>query len=144
MRLCDVNILINAHRGESAEHAFYRRWLTRSLEARETFFYCEWILGAFVRIVTHPRIYRTPTPLPEALQFTDAIRSCPQGVGIMPGARHWSIFDQLCRKIGATGNLVPDAYLAALAIEANAEWVTADRDFVIFQPDLTLHLLRPE
>ena len=144
MRLCDVNILLNAHRVESAEHAFYRDWLTSLLEAHETFFYCEWILSAYIRIVTHPRIYRTPTPLPEALQFTNAIRSCPQGVGIMPGARHWSIFDQLCRKTGTTGNLVPDVYLAALAIEANAEWVTADRDFIIFQPDLTLLLLRAE
>ena len=35
---------------------------------------------------------------------------------------------------GAKGNLVPDAYFAALAIEHGCEWITADRDYSRF-PD---------
>lgn len=48
------------------------------------------------------------------------------------GPRHWGIFRALCADAGAKGNLVPDAYLAAMAIESGCEWVTTDRDFSRF------------
>jgi predicted nucleic acid-binding protein len=48
---------------------------------------------------------------------------------VRPGPRHWQIFADLCRATNARGNLVADAYLAALAIEWDSEWVTADGDF---------------
>jgi uncharacterized protein len=48
---------------------------------------------------------------------------------IVPGGRHWAIFTTLCRDAGAQGNLIPDAYLAALAIESGSELITTDRDF---------------
>jgi uncharacterized protein len=51
---------------------------------------------------------------------------------IRPGPRHWGLFARLCRENGAAGNLVPDAYLAALAIEAGCELITTDRDFARF------------
>ncbi len=143
MKLFDVNILINAHRAENVGHAFYRQWLTDQLADRVTFLTCELVLSSFVRIVTHPRVYRTPTPLSQALAFVAEIRSRPNGVSIMPGARHWDIFEGLCRRTAARGGLVPDAYLAALAIEAEAEWITADDDFAAFEPDLSWRLLRP-
>jgi len=50
----------------------------------------------------------------------------------VPGPRHWEIFDRLCRAVDARGNLVPDAYLAALAVESGSEWITGDRDFSRF------------
>jgi hypothetical protein len=46
--------------------------------------------------------------------------------------RHWDIFTGLCRSAGVKGNRVPDAYLAALAIESGSEWITTDRDFSRF------------
>lgn len=143
MILFDVNILVNAHRGENTGHACYLHWLTGCLAARDTFLYSELVLSAFVRIVTHPRVYRTPTPLAQALAFAEEVRGRPNGVSIMPGARHWKIFADLCRRTTATGNSVPDAYLAALAIEADATWVTADEGFAQFAPDLRWELLRP-
>ncbi|MCG5051467.1 MAG: PIN domain-containing protein [Myxococcales bacterium] len=45
------------------------------------------------------------------------------------GRRHWDIFSELCLKFRATGNLVPDAYFAALAIESGSEWITSDAGF---------------
>jgi predicted nucleic acid-binding protein len=51
---------------------------------------------------------------------------------IAPGPRHWEIFERLCVTAGAKGNLVPDAHLAALAIESGSELVTTDRDFSRF------------
>ena len=46
--------------------------------------------------------------------------------------RSSSAFTRLCRDAGAKGNLVPDAYLAALAIESGSEWITTDRDYSRF------------
>ncbi len=143
MKLFDVNILINAHRAENPGHAFYRRWLTDLLQGPDTFLYCELVLSSFIRVVTHPKIYRTPTPLTLTMAFTNEIRACPNGVAIMPGARHWEIFSQLCHRTEASGNLIPDAYLAALGIEADAEWISADEDFAAFEPELNWQLLRP-
>lgn len=143
MKLCDVNIFINAHRTENAGHLFYKTWLTQLLEGVETFLVCEWVLSSFVRIVTHPKIYRTPTPLALALEFVYQVRTSPQAEMVMPGVTHWEIFEQLCLHSGAVGNLVPDAYLAALAIEAGATWVTADEDYAKFEPFLNWLFLRP-
>ena len=143
MKLCDVNVLLYAHREDATAHAYYRSWLQRLLEARETFLFSECVLSAFVRIATHPRIFRPASPLHVALEFASQIRSSPNGISIMPGANHWRIFELLCRKTSAAGNFVPDAYLAALAIEAQAEWVTTDKDFAAFGPELSWTLLRP-
>jgi toxin-antitoxin system PIN domain toxin len=85
-----------------------------------------------MRVVTHPRVFRTPTPLDTALAFVAELRAQPNRVLVQPGARHWGIFERLCRESRARGNLVADAYLAALAIESGCEWVTTDRDYSRF------------
>ncbi len=89
-------------------------------------------LSGFLRIVTHPRIFRTPTPIGEALALATVLRNQPNCVSVSPGPRHWDIFVRLCRETNAKGNLVADAYLAALAIESGSEWITTDRDYSRF------------
>jgi len=74
----------------------------------------------------------TPAPMESALAFAEAMRSQPNALTLASGPRHWGIFERLCRDASVRGNLVPDAYLAALAIEHGAELVTADRDFARF------------
>jgi len=74
----------------------------------------------------------TPAPIESALAFAEALRGQPNALPLAPGPRHWGVFERLCRDAGVRGNLVPDAYLAALAIEHGAELVTADRDFERF------------
>lgn len=93
------------------------------------------MLSSFVRVVTHARIFPVPTPLATALAAADALRQQPNCVLLSPGPRHWEIFAGLCRSVGAKGNLVADAYLAALAIETGSEWITTDRDYSRF-PEL--------
>lgn len=85
-----------------------------------------------MRVVTHPRIFATPTPLRDALAFVTTLRNHPNAVAIAPGIRHFDLFRQLCTSASTTGNLVADAYLAALAIESGSEWITDDRDFARF------------
>lgn len=86
-----------------------------------------------MRVVTHPRVFKTPSPLDLALEFAAALRAQTNCVLVGPGQRHWDIFERLCRESGAKGNLVADAYLAALAIESGCEWVTTDRDYSRFR-----------
>lgn len=90
------------------------------------------VLSGFVRVATHPRVFSPPAPIDEALAFAIALRSQPNAVAVAPGPRHWEIFERLCRTASAKGNLVPDAYLAALAIESGSEWISTDRDFSRF------------
>ena len=51
---------------------------------------------------------------------------------IAPGGRHWGIFVDLCVTARTGGNLSPDAYFAAMAIESGCEWITADSDYAKF------------
>ena len=67
-----------------------------------------------------------------ALEFVEEIRSQPNCVIIQPGPRHWFIFNNLCIEANVKGNIVPDAYLAAMAIESGSEWITTDRDYSRF------------
>jgi len=83
--------------------------------------------------VTHPRIFAVPSPLSKALAFAEVVRESPAYLSVEPGPRHWNIFRRLCEDAGAKGNLVADAYLAAVAIESGSEWVTTDRDYSRFK-----------
>ena len=132
MILLDVNVLVHAFREASPDHAAYREWLTTAIAGDEPFGLAELVLSGFVRIATHPRVFDPPAPVGEALAFAGALRSQPNAVIVAPGMRHWEIFAGLCTTAGAKGNLVADAYLAALAIESGCEWITADRDFSRF------------
>ena len=132
MILCDVNVLLYAFRGDVTRHGEYRRWLSDRLTGNEPFGVADLVLGALIRIATHPRIFRQPSTTDEAFAFAAALRSCPNAVPVAPGARHWDLFHGLCRSAAARGNLVPDAYFAALAIESGCEWITTDRDYSRF------------
>lgn len=129
MKLLDVNVLVLAYREDAPDHQRFHRWLHGLVSADSAFGVSELVLSGFLRIVTHPKIFTPPSPLADALKFTKALRAASNCVIVKPGARHWDIFVRLCREIDAKGNLVPDAYLAALAIESGCDWISTDRDF---------------
>jgi toxin-antitoxin system PIN domain toxin len=91
------------------------------------------VLSAFIRIVTHPRIFAKPSALKEAFGFTDALRELPNAIRVSPQDSHWPVFQKLCAEAGGKGNPVPGAYLAALAIESGGTIITCDRDFARFK-----------
>lgn len=88
--------------------------------------------SGFVRVVTHPRVFREPDDTASALAFIDRLHAFNHAIALRPGERHWGIFSRLCLEMRAVGNTVPDAYLAALAIESSGELATADRGFARF------------
>jgi len=123
---------VYAHREDTAHHADCRAWLESAINGEEAYGVSELVLSGFVRIVTHPRVFTKPSTVTDALAFTEQLRDPSNCVSIQPGPRHWEIFRRLCTETSIKGNLVPDAYLAALAIESGCEWVTTDRDFSRF------------
>ena len=132
MILLDVNVLVYAYRADTPNHEVYRQWLEAVINSEQAYGMSDLVLSGFLRIVTHPRIFAPPSSIREAMQFVTAVRQQPNCVNIIPGSRHWQIFQSLCREPGIKGNLVPDAYLAALAIESGSEWITTDGDFARF------------
>ena len=132
MVLLDVNVLLYAHREDAADHEAYRTWLEELIHGPQAYGMADLVLSSYLRTATHSRIFDPPTPLDVALAFADQIRNPPNRVAIAPGARHWEIFTRLCQEAKCRGNLLQDAYLAALAIESGSEWITTDRDFSRF------------
>lgn len=132
MILPDVNILVYAFREDAVDHKKYQNWLESYLNGDETYGMSELVLSGFLRVVTHPRIFSVPTPIEMALKFTTQLKEQVHCTMISPTMRHWEIFEKLCRTCKVKGNLVPDAYFAALAIESGSEWITTDRDYSRF------------
>jgi toxin-antitoxin system PIN domain toxin len=132
MVLLDVNILVTAHREDAELHSEIRTWLESALLEPAGVAVSELTLSGCLRIITHPRVFKKPTPLTRALDFVEDFRAREEVHLLGPGAGHWKIFVDLCRRGDARGNLVPDAFHAALAIELGCEWLTLDRGFARF------------
>ena len=132
MILCDVNVLVYAFRADAPRHPEYRAWLTGRLDGAEPVGVSDHVLSGVIRVVTHPRVFVHPSTAEDAFAFADALREQPNTVPVTGGPRHWDIFRELCASTEAVGNLVPDAYFAALAIEAGAQWITTDADYARF------------
>lgn len=134
MLMPDVNILIYAHRTEEQVHMAYARWLKGMVDGPSPFALSVLVAVAFVRIVTNPRAYRVPTPLPTALAAIDHIIAHPRCRLVAPGPEHWREIARLCRATHARGKLVADAQHAALAVTKGCTFVTRDGDFAKFAP----------
>ena len=132
MLIADVNVFINARRRDAPDHQRYRSWLEDRLNGTEIFGVSELVLSAFIRVVTNHRLADPATSPEQAVQFCETVRAAPASVVVAPSTRHWPIFAELCRSTQARANVVPDAYLAALAIENGATFVTSDRGFARF------------
>jgi hypothetical protein len=129
MKLFDVNILIAAHREDHELHRQIHPWFNHEISRNAAFGMSELVLSAFLRIVTNPRSFSAPTSPAQALFEVDKLASRANCLLLRPGPRHFELFLKLCRDHNARGNLVPDVYLAALAMEHGCEWVSGDGGF---------------
>lgn len=133
MLMPDVNVLVYAHRQDEAMHAPYAAWLKRTIDGAEPFSLSVLVAVGFVRIVTNPKIYEDPTPLPVALGIIEQLAAHPRCRVASPSTTHLDEVVRLCRATGATGKLVADAQHAALAMAEGCTWVTRDGDFATFE-----------
>ena len=132
MILADVNILVHAFRPDSADHRVCQSWLESVVNGDARYGVAPQALSGMIRVVTHPKVFANPSGVDDAIDFCNILLAQPNAVAIYPGERHWEIFTRLCVEADARGNLVPDAWFAALAIESGCEWVTLDRDYARF------------
>jgi toxin-antitoxin system PIN domain toxin len=131
--LPDVNVLLYAFRRDTPDHAAYRTWLESVVNGEMAYGMSPQVLSGVLRVATHPRIFRKPSQISEVLDFTSVLLNQPHCQVVQPGARHWTIFQDLCQRASVTGNLVQDAWFAALSIESGCEWITVDRHFARFE-----------
>jgi uncharacterized protein len=130
--LPDVNVMIYAFRSDANHHAVSRRWLETLLQSQSRFGLSKLVLSALVRITTNVGYYGGASSLDDAFGFCADLTAHPNCLLVEPGARHWAIFERLCRETDTTGPRITDAWFAALAIEHGCEWITFDRDFARF------------
>ncbi len=129
MKVPDLNLLIYAVDRRSTSHKAAVAWWNGLLSGNETVGFSWTVLLGFIRLTTNPSVVREPLSADEALDYVDRWLAQPITTVIEPTARHSAVLRDLLDPVGAGGNLVSDAHLAALAIEHGAELCSADRDF---------------
>lgn len=132
MRCVDTSVLVYAYRADLPENREYRDLLEGWANDDEPLGLPDLVLSGFVRIATNRRVFREPTSSAEAWAAVDALTAAPASIVLRAGSRHWDLFRQLTSDIDARGNDIPDAYLAAYALENNATLLSADRGFARF------------
>jgi uncharacterized protein len=130
--LIDANLLVYAYHTQSAEHAASRQWLELTLTGTEPVRLAWMTVWAFLRISTNTRVFKRPLSPTEAGEAVSAWLDQPNVSVLEPAERHWEILRKLVRTGQASGPLMMDAALAAIAIENGATLCTADRDFARF------------
>lgn len=128
----DVNVLLYSLREDADRHGEFRSWLQDTLNGVEPVALFEPVLATVLRVATHPAIFRPATPRARVEAFLDACLEAPAALPLRADGGHWRLFNNLCAQADCRGNLVQDAYLAALAIEHDCVFATTDRDFARF------------
>ena len=130
--IVDANVLLYATNEEAPPHSTARRWLTEALSGEQRIGIPWQSIGAFARISTHPRVFHRPLSPTEVEENIDAWFASDV-VWIPPTTVHSvRIYNRRAERHHITGNLVPDAQLAALAIEHGVAVVSFDSDFARF------------
>lgn len=141
--ILDANILLYAVDSDSPHHGRAASWLTATLNGDERVGLPWQTLGAFCRIATHPRVATRPLNAERAHDVVVAWLDAPAAWVPPATERTARLYTQLARRHHVTGNLVPDAQLAALALEFGVAVVSADSDFARFPEISWLNPLAP-
>jgi toxin-antitoxin system PIN domain toxin len=132
MILVDANLLIYAHVREFAEHSAARVWLDEQLNEQPRVGLPWPSLLAFMRIITNGRVFERPLSSQKAWAQVEAWLDAPASWIPTPGTQHAAILASLVPQISRP-HLVPDAHLAALAIEHGLTLCSTDGDFARFE-----------
>jgi len=132
MDLLDANILIGTFRRDDPDHSTLKNWLEETLNSGSTVTFPPLVEVAFLRIVTHPDIFPTPSPFEEAVGFLRVIQESGLFRETQWNQRIRAQWRRWCQDLGLKGNDVNDAYLAATAAESHCRLVSRDGGFVRF------------
>lgn len=130
--IVDANILLYAIDLESPFHGRAAQWLEEAVNSPRRVGLPWQTIGAFLRISTHPRLNESPLSVEQAWSFVDDWLA-QETVWIPAATQHTaSILGELLTATQVAANLIPDAQLAALAIEHGVPVVSNDSDFARF------------
>lgn len=133
MDLLDANILVGAFRPDDPDHETLKEWLEVRLSNGFAVMFPPLVEVAFLRIVTHPRIFRAPSPLTEAVGFLQTLQQSGLVREVPWTQRIRTRWHDLCQNLDLRGDDVNDAYLAAIAFETRCRLVSRDRGFSRFR-----------
>jgi toxin-antitoxin system PIN domain toxin len=128
MLLPDVNVILAGFRADHDLHQPARAFLEQARGGSEVIGLTDYALASVIRLSTNSRVFARPDPIAAVLEYLDVLLEPPAQL-VRAGGTHWQRFTQLCSSLNLRGNLVPDAYLAAVALEQAAVLVTFDRGF---------------
>jgi len=132
MRLVDANILVYAHVASFAQHEVARAWLDDRLNGIDRIGLPWPSLLTFVRLVANPRVFARPESVGDAWRQAREWLSCRAAWVPLPTDRHEDFLGPLLETSGLRSNHVPDADLAALALEHGLALCSTDADFARF------------
>jgi hypothetical protein len=126
----DTNFLVDARRQESIHHAEAKRLLVELSEGLQPWAIPWPCVYEFLRVVTHPRVFKPPTPLAAALDDLDRLFDAPALTLLGEGPGHRAHLRSMVAAGRATGNVAHDGHIAALLREHGVrEFWTTDKDF---------------
>ena len=129
----DTNILVHAHRSDSPFHVRATQLVRESAEGVEPWALLWPCLHEFVAVVTHPRIFKQPTAMGQALVQVEEWLAAPAVVALGEVEGYWQALTGVAISGHVAGPKIHDARIAALAIfHAVDELWSADRDFSRF------------
>jgi toxin-antitoxin system PIN domain toxin len=128
----DANLLLYAYDRASSLHKKARTWIERTFSDAAPIGLPWQTVGAFLRIMTNPRLPGERFSILEAVEVADRWLEQPNVRILAPGDHHWPLFRQMIVEGQAPGPLITDAQLAALTIEYGGVLHTTDRDFARF------------
>lgn len=130
--ILDVNVLIYGIDSRASQHPACKAWL-ESAFGGTTRVGLPWpTITGFLRIVTHPRIMESPLTMEQAWAYVNDWLAVPVSWIPEPTADHARVLQSMTTGTAATGNLVPDAHLAALGRQHGVAVVSCDTDFARF------------
>lgn len=132
MILVDANILLYAENADLPQHEAARGWWDGQLSSNPNVCLCWPVLSAYLRISTNLHVFPHPLTISRASERIESWLSRPNVRVIQPTSQHWAVFRRLLSKGQASGNLVSDAHIAAIAMEHGCELYSTDADFSRF------------
>ncbi|MGH3098414.1 MAG: TA system VapC family ribonuclease toxin [Streptosporangiales bacterium] len=132
MILLDANLLVYAYVADYEQHADAREWLEQQLADSPRVGFPWPAMLAFMRLVTNPRLFPSPAAIGDAWSQVRSWLSAPSAWVPVPGGQHRSLLGRCLSVHGLAANDVPNAHLAALALEHGLALATNDAGFARF------------
>jgi uncharacterized protein len=127
--ILDVNVVLATFRADHVHHPEVRAWFDNTIASGIEFAVPDFVWVGFLRLVSNAHIFEVPSTVTEAFTFVAAVSATPSYRSIPGLPNGLDVFKQTCESGDARGNLIPDAYIAAVARAHGSPVATLDRDF---------------